>query len=551
MLDKWFENDGANLRSWLVARTPDLLHGIVEHAPLWVVGLVAAVVLLAGIWAVVQLVESALRATGLLARAASDPVGAARDMVAPDAKKYEVDAVSAEVSHNRNLIIEMKAQLDRLEQLRVAEGAKPLSADERLRRDQAAFAIAGEQTPASDAASAQIAAGNLEDAIATLERDARADAEASAEKWRRIGALARGVSTVRARNAYERAASLQPEDFSTWHELAILRQEAGDLPGALQAAGAAEKVAKSDRERMIAYALHADGLWERGDQSEAASAYRRAMDLADRLTRENPNSETDQRICLVLHLRSGHVAMSAGDLDGAKMHFDRAEAIAARLSALAPDSEEAAHNLLACEVELAGLARIRGDTAAAKSRHEQAVAAAQRLQKRYPDSTTAACDLADCLERLGDILLQEDDVAGAKRCLLQVFDVRERLARNNPGSAILQDRLANAHERLGEILVEEQNFADARRRFEQACNIRDRVARNSPESAKAQMVLAQSLTKLGDGLEATGEPDAAVASYERARAIITELARKFPDTQEYRDELIFIDEALTEIRAHR
>lgn len=551
LLDKWLENDGAALRDWLVARTPDLLHGTVENSPLWVVGFVAIVVLLAGIWAVVQLVESALRATGLLARAASDPAGVARDLVAPDAKKYEVDAVSAQVSDNRNLIIEMKAQLERLEQLRVAEGARPLSEEERFRRDQAAIAVASEQTPASDAASAQIAAGNLEGAIATLERDAQADAEASAEKWRRIGALAIGVDTARALAAYERAASLQPEDFDTWHELAVLRQAAGDLPGALQAAEAAGKVAASDRQRLIAHALRADGLWERGDQKAAMTAYHSAMELAERIAESDPDSVPNQRSLMVLHLRSGRVSMLGGDLETAKAHLDRARAIAERLAARAPDSEEAERDVLVCDAEIAGFARMLGDVAGAKSRYEQVLAVARRLAERQPESAAAQCDLADSLERLGDILLHEEDFSGAEQRFLEVLEIRDRLTRRDPGSALLQERLAVAHDRLGEILIEKQDFPKARQRFEQAYSIRDRLARNNPESVSAQWALVESTAKLGDGLEATGDPDAAIATYERARSIVSDLIRKTPDNQDYRDELTFIEETIAEIRENR
>jgi hypothetical protein len=53
-------DDAAALRDWLIARTPDLLHGLIATAPLWALGLLVVVVGLAAVWAVVQPFESGL-----------------------------------------------------------------------------------------------------------------------------------------------------------------------------------------------------------------------------------------------------------------------------------------------------------------------------------------------------------------------------------------------------------------------------------------------------------------------------------------------------------
>jgi Flp pilus assembly protein TadD len=80
----------------------------------------------------------------------------------------------------------------------------------------------------------------------------------------------------------EIAAAANPGDPSVWHDLGILRHDAGDDPGAIQALARAEQLAPDDlRPRTALAALY----WKRGDKANAAREYRAllALDLPDRL----------------------------------------------------------------------------------------------------------------------------------------------------------------------------------------------------------------------------------------------------------------------------
>jgi Flp pilus assembly protein TadD len=79
-----------------------------------------------------------------------------------------------------------------------------------------------------------------------------------------------------ARAQLELAAAASPADASVWHDLGILRHNAGDDPGAIQALARAEQLAPNDaRPRTALAALY----WKRGDKTDAAREYRGMLEL--------------------------------------------------------------------------------------------------------------------------------------------------------------------------------------------------------------------------------------------------------------------------------
>jgi len=79
-----------------------------------------------------------------------------------------------------------------------------------------------------------------------------------------------------ARAQLEIAAAAKPADASVWHDLGILRHDAGDDPGAIQALARAVQLAPDDaRPRTALAALY----WKRGDKANAAREYRGMLEL--------------------------------------------------------------------------------------------------------------------------------------------------------------------------------------------------------------------------------------------------------------------------------
>ena len=85
-----------------------------------------------------------------------------------------------------------------------------------------------------------------------------------------------------ARAQLEAAVVAQPGDPGAWHDLGLLRHQAGEDEGAIAALTHAEQLAPDDvRPRTALAALY----WKRGDRTSAAREYRAmlALDLPERL----------------------------------------------------------------------------------------------------------------------------------------------------------------------------------------------------------------------------------------------------------------------------
>jgi len=121
-----------------------------------------------------------------------------------------------------------------------------------------------------------------------LQRDAEDATVDAAERWRRLGALVAGVDTATALTAYESAFRLQPRDFWTCVELSRLRQCIGDLRGSEEAAAAAQRVATTDREVLVAYGEIGNVLVAQGDGPGALAAYRRGLAIREVLAARDP-----------------------------------------------------------------------------------------------------------------------------------------------------------------------------------------------------------------------------------------------------------------------
>ncbi|MBL8658649.1 MAG: hypothetical protein JNM75_02710, partial [Rhodospirillales bacterium] len=282
---------------------------------------------------------------------------------------------------------EQKAQAEAiLAELRKGQGA-PLDAEAEAARKGAVSGLVAEDSKPAREAARDLAAGDLPEAFAALEHQARAAEAEAAEKWRRLGALATGVDTTRALAAYEQAYRLEPTDFSTCVFLARLRAEAGDLRGAHDAARAAAAAASTERERAAADSELGNVLVQGGDLAGARTAYEESLALARRLAADNPGSAEARRDVSVSLSKLGNVLVAGGHLAGAKAAYEEVLALALRLAADSPGS-----------------------------------AAARR-------------DVAGSLEKLGDVLVESGVLAGAKDAYEESLALARRLAADNPGSA--------------------------------------------------------------------------------------------------------------------
>ena len=184
-------------------------------------------------------------------------------------------------------------------------GAASLGVETEAAKKGAVVKLVTDAAPAAKEAARGFAKGDVLAGFDLLEREARSAEAEAAEKWRRLGALASGVDTARARAAYEEAFKLQPEDFWTCVELARLRRRAGDLRASREAALAADRTARTERESSVALDEIGDVLVLAGDLSGATARFEESLKVREGLAERNPGSAEAQRDLIVSYAKLG------------------------------------------------------------------------------------------------------------------------------------------------------------------------------------------------------------------------------------------------------
>jgi tetratricopeptide (TPR) repeat protein len=395
---------GAELRAWLIALAPDFLRDLIAAAPLWAIGVVAALaaaLLWGGLAYVARLVGGR--------DDVDDPVPASSAPRSAVRAPLQVDRRSSK------MLPKVLARLDRLDVDGILAGATPLDAAERERRNAAAAEIVADASPAANAAAREIVAGKIAGAYAILERDARNAYADAADRWRRLGALVLGTDTAKAVAAYEEAFRLQPDDFWTCIELARLRSIAGDLRGAHQAAFAAELAARSERETSVALNALGNVLMDDGDAAGAKARYEASLRIRERLAARDRRNPAPQRDLAAAFVKLGDVLVRADEVDEAKACYEAGLRIRERLAAKDRRNPDAQRDLSISLTKLGLVAERAGDLAGAKARYEASLRIAERLAAESRGSVQAQRDLSSNLDKLGYVLLKAGDSAGARR----------------------------------------------------------------------------------------------------------------------------------------
>jgi len=431
-----------------------------------------------------------------------------------------------------------KLRADIFKALAPSPDTAPMDAEAEAAKHDAVADLAADATPDAMEAVYDFTKGDVQVGFDILERQARSAEVQAAEKWRRLGALANGVDTTRARRAYEQAFRLQPDDFFTCVMLTRLRMKAGDLNAATEAAAAAVPVAASNREKFIADSQYGDVLVAAGDLEGARSRYEEVLKIAARLAENNPGSAEAQRDVSISLDRLGDVLVKAGDLEDARSRFEESLKITERLAENNQGNAEAQRDVL---VSLGGHGDVlvkAGDLTGARLRFEEVLRVAERLAEDNPGSAEAQRDVSVSLERLGDVLVEAGDLTSARSRYEESLKIRERLAEDNPGSAEAQRDVWVSLIKLGDVLVKVGDLEAARPRFEEVFRVAEGFAEDNPGSAEAQRDMSVSLERLGNVLVAAGDLEGARSHFEGGLKIREHLAENNPGSAEAQRDLM-------------
>jgi tetratricopeptide (TPR) repeat protein len=344
-------------------------------------------------------------------------------------------------------------------------------------------------------------------AFARLIADARADVLADRrdpDRWTRLGMILEANDLYEpARTSYEQSVALRDSDGRTWYHLALVRQQLGDMPGALAAMRRAAAAAPG-----YAPAHWRSGLWclEIGALDEADEALHRAAAM-------DPNDPAPMHLMARLHLARQENAEAAalleqlaGSPSAAAPYtwqllgtaYRRIGRVSDAEAALARGQHGQANWNDPWQAEIRSQFRIdvgfvleMAKAFMGQGRVDEAIASLEQLHRLHPDR-------ADVLNNLGTAYIQRGRLDAALRCFSEA-------AERSPDDGATQFNLALAHRHLGE-----KDPGDAAaNHFDEALRHADRAVALNPAHAQAHGLRGALLARRGD-------LDAAMQAYREA-----------------------------------
>ena len=385
------------------------------------------------------------------------------------------------------------------------------------------------------------------------ERASRAKTEAkqAAEAFRNLGAIAGLADPRRAREAYRRAAELDPDNIDALLWLGWLEMQAGSLEASERAyRRLIELHAKTPDSREVYWARLGLGNIRkvRGDLTAAKAAYLQAQAVADRLAKANPGDAGWQRDLSLSHEQIGAVLQNEGNLPGALASYRASFAIAERLAKADPGNAGWQSDLSVSLIQIGDVQLDQGNLPGALESYRASLAIAERLAKADPGNARWQHDLSVSHERIGDVLRAQGNLPGALESYRASLAIRERLTKTDPDNAGWQNDLSVSLNKIGDVLRDQGNLPGAQESYRASLAIAERLAKADPGNAGWQHDLALSHGRVAMVLAHQGAHSEAALAFGQGRAIIVRLQQLSPDNATLPRDLAWFEAQLAALK---
>ena len=274
-----------------------------------------------------------------------------------------------------------------------------------------------------------------------------------------------------------------------------------------------------------------------GEPNEALSAHQRALEIRERLVRDNPTVTEYQGDLARSHYNIGTLLSKIGQPREAMASYQRALEIEARLVRDNPSVTEYQGDLARSHNNIGALLRETGEPREAMASYQRALEIRERLVRDNPTVTEYQSGLANSNNNIGALLRETGEPREALVAYQRALEIRERLVRDNPTVTEYQSDLAGSHNNIGLLLEGTGKPAEALAAFQHALEIQERLVRDNPTVTADQSDLAGSHSNIGTLLRQTGQPNEALAAYQRALEIQERLVRDNPTVTNYQNGL--------------
>jgi serine/threonine-protein kinase len=274
-----------------------------------------------------------------------------------------------------------------------------------------------------------------------------------------------------------------------------------------------------------------------GSEGETLAAYRKSLEVRERLTRAHPGDAHHLTELAWCHIHIGNLQNEGGRLTDALESYQRAREVFAALVADQPQGSEARRGLAA---SYNSLGNVQSDLA----REEEALASYQEsrrlleaLAQENPASPQVRRDLALACHNLGVLQSRRGKPPEALACYRAACDFQEQLVRERPENVALRRDLTRTYANIGSCHSRLGQYAAALECFEKARPVQERLVRENPTVVPFTFALARTYQSMGSAYAATDRPTEALPWHRQAVEIQEKLTRDHPDNVEYRNGL--------------
>lgn len=340
----------------------------------------------------------------------------------------------------------------------------------------------------------------------------------------------------------DRLLTPDPDDGKALNNLAAaldsqgsVRLRAGQFSEAIDSFTRSQQVverivaARKGKDRVILivpYQKLGDAYLQKEELHEAASYYRKALEVLEALAKASPEDWGIRRPLSGFYQRLGAVEFSQGNVSAARSWFEKQFPIDKEYLDLHPHDPSAQYNMVISLTKLGDVSLREGATAQAEEYFQQALSIAAQLSKDSGRDSKVDQTLSVVYLKLGELSLQRKKLDDAFKYFRGDLAISERLAANYPGDDGIMRGLAVSYEKLGMIEIQRDNPSTAMEWYKKALAIAQKrlLTVSGGRDVEARMFLSRVFGHLVDSSLKTGALEEAVEYSRKSVELMESLA---------------------------
>jgi serine/threonine-protein kinase len=274
-----------------------------------------------------------------------------------------------------------------------------------------------------------------------------------------------------------------------------------------------------------------------GAEPDAIAAYRQAIEVLDRLERQQPSAAQHRWTLARAHYNLSVLQRVTSRRADALASTERARSLCQGLLADHPSEEQYQLGLAEAENQLGLLHREERRPAEALVNYQRARERLRTLVHDHPATTAYQVQLALVLSNLGVLQRADGKTRDAQQSYEQALATFQGLVRSHPENVNHRSGLAKVAYNLGNLHgIELGQVREAMAYLEQSRSVLQALVRENPTVGEYRAGLAKTCGQIG-ALLRISDPAGSLPNFERARALLQGLVRDHPEVTSYRADL--------------